>query len=136
MDEKKSYPYLRSLLKCGMGTAAVLSAIFAVITFLILQSSGEVALSLFFAKTFSSLLILVGAILSLGGLYASTIPSPVVAYKTSSPMLYLYSGKTGTGVRIFNKIVRSGTDAEPMACLFVAGIFMILEGVVVSVIWG
>ncbi len=136
MNEKKSYPYLRGLLKCGLIVAAIISAVLAVITLIALQSSSSGALALFFGEIFVAVLILLGAVLSLGSLYMNTIPSPVVAYKSTAPMMYLYSGKSRTGVKLFNKMVRSGTNAEPMACLFVAGLFMVLEGVIISMLGG
>ena len=108
----------------------------AVITLIALQPSGSGAMALFFRESFVAVLILLGALLSLGSIYMSTIPSPVVAYKSTAPMMYLYSGKSRTGVKLFNKMVRSGTGAEPMACIFVAGLFMILEGVIIYLLWG
>jgi len=136
MDEKRAYPYLRDLLRCGVITAAIISSLLAVITLIALQSFVSGALPLFFGESFAAVLILVGVVLSLGSLYMNTIPSPVAAYKSTSFMMHGYSGKTRTGVKVFNKMVRAGTDAEPMACLFVTGLFMILEGVLISFIWG
>ena len=136
MDEKKSYPYLRALIRCGLVSAAIISAVLAVITLIALQSYSSGALALFFRESFVAVLILLGAVLSLGSLYMNTIPPPVVAYKSTAPMMYMYSGKTRTGVKLFNKMVRSGTDTEPMACLFVAGLFMILEGIILYFLWG
>ncbi len=135
MNEKKSYPYLRSLMRCGLSAGAVISAIIIALVVLIIWPSGNWLFLKIFGNSLSSVLFASGFFLSLITLYSATLPRHVPAYLSTRKMMHYYQ-KTGSGVRLFNKMLMFGTDAEPMACLFVAGLFMILEGVIIHIIWG
>ena len=135
MDEKKSYPYLRALLRCSLGTAAIISTATILLVVLVIWPMNSWLFVKIFGRGLSGVLIGVGLLIAFFSAYSATMPRHVPAYLSSRKMMYYYQ-KTGSGIRLFNRMLRYGTDAEPMACLFVAGIFMILEGVAVSVIWG
>ncbi len=135
VNEKKSYPYLRGLLKCGLIVAVIISAVLLAVVVLIIWPYNSWLFLKIFGNTLSSVLIAFGFFLAIITLYSATLPRHVPAYLSTRRMMHYYQ-KTGSGVRLFNKMLMFGTDAEPMACLFVAGLFMILEGVIISMLGG
>lgn len=134
MGEKRSYPYLRDLLRCGIISGAIISVITAAVVILVIWPIDSPLFWNIFDHSLSGVFIAVGLALALITLYAATIPSNVPAYLSSRNMMTYYD-KTGSGVRLFNRMTRVGTDSRPMACIFVGSLFTILAGVLISVIW-
>jgi len=135
MGEKKSYPYLQGLLRCGIISGAIISIVTAGVVILVIWPMHSRLFLNIFGHSLSGVFIGVGLFLALITLYAATIPRNVPAYLSSRKMMYSYQ-KTGSGIRLFNKMMMFGTDSGPMACIFVGSVFMILEGVLISFIWG
>ncbi len=135
MDEKKSYPYLRNLLRCGIIVGFVISIVIAALVVLVVWPMHSWLFVKIFGHSLSGVFIGVGLLLALFSAYSATLPRHVPAYLSSKKMMYYYQ-KTGSGIRLFNRMLRFGTDAEPMACLFVASIFLIIEGLAISTLWG
>lgn len=134
MDEKRAYPYLRDLMRCGIISGAIISIVTAGLVMLVIWPMHSWLFVKIFGHSLSGVFIGVGLFLALITLYAATMPRNVPAYLSSRKMMYSYQ-KTGSGIRLFNKMMMFGTDNGPMACIFVGSLFMILEGVLISFIW-